>query len=124
MVVLLIIGLVSALVAPKAINRLRSAKIRAARTQIHLLANACKDYYLDMDKYPDRLEDLIENPGSDKWDGPYLDPAVIPKDPWGHAYHYQKPGSNGHEFEIVSYGSDGAPGGERDAADISSAQAK
>ncbi|NOY79889.1 MAG: type II secretion system major pseudopilin GspG [Kiritimatiellaeota bacterium] len=120
MVVLLIIGLVSALVAPQVIKKLNRAKVQTAQTQVRLLKNACKDYYLDMDKYPDRLEDLIQDPGSDKWDGPYLDPPKIPKDPWGNDYHYNKPGQNDRPFDIVSFGADNAPGGEKNNADINS----
>ena len=120
MVVLLIIGLVSALVAPQVVKKLAKAKVQTAQAQVRLLKNACKDYYLDMDKYPDRLDDLIQSPGSDKWDGPYLDPPKIPKDSWGNEFHYEKPGQDNRPFDIVSYGADGAPGGEKYNADIKS----
>jgi len=120
MVVLLIIGLVSALVVPTAVKKIGRAKRQTAVAQVRMLANACKDYFLDMDQYPDRLEDLVQNPGSDKWDGPYLDPPKIPKDPWGNEYEYRKPGGEGRPFDIICYGSDGAPGGEKDAKDITS----
>ena len=118
MVVLLIIGLLGALVAPKAINKLKKAKRQTAKVQIRLLANAAKDYYLDMDQFPDSLEDMVRNPGGEKWDGPYLEPAKIPNDPWDNEYHYEAPGQDGRDFDIVSYGADNAPGGEGDNADI------
>lgn len=117
MVVLIIIGLLTALVGPAVIKQLGKGKRKTALTQTKLLTNACKDFYLDMDAYPDSLRELIESPGSEKWDGPYLDPAVIPKDPWGNEYHYEKPGQHG-QFDIVSYGADGTSGGDGESADI------
>lgn len=119
MIVLIIISLLATLVGPTLIKKLGKAKRQTAQAQIRLLANACKDYYLDMDRFPERLESLIQNPSDEKWDGPYLDPARIPEDPWGNEYHYQHPGDHG-EFDIYSYGADNAPGGEDENADVSS----
>ena len=55
--------------------------------------------------------------GSKRWKGPYLKGGVIPQDPWGNDYIYKKPGDHG-EFDIISYGADGQPGGEDEDADI------
>ena len=55
-------------------------------------------------------------PNEPKWDGPYLKKAV-PPDPWGNAYVYRIPGTHG-EYDLVSYGKDGQPGGTGDASDI------
>jgi len=118
MIVLIIMGLLTALVAPAVMGKLGKAKVQTAKTQIKLLSNAVDDYYLDMDEYPSSLEGLIRSSGGDKWDGPYLKPPKIPKDPWGNDYHYQVPGSEGMEFEIVCYGADGSPGGAKKNADI------
>ena len=109
MIVIVIMGLMAGLVGPKVISRLNKARFETAKTQIKLLGNACKDYYLDMDEYPKRLEDLIQNPGGDKWDGPYLDPAKIPKTPWGGDYLYTVGGgkNKGQDFEISCDGPDG-----------------
>ena len=117
MIVLAIIGLIAGMIGPQVINRLKKAKWQAANTQIKLLSNAFKDYYMDMDNYPKRPEDLIQNPGGDtRWDGPYLDPAKIPLDPWNEAYHFEITPKG---FKITSYGQDRTPGGDSWDADIS-----
>ncbi len=117
MVVLIIIGLVTALVGPNVMKRIGDARQKTAFNQIKLLSSAVKDYYLDMDEYPQRLSQLLENSGNKKWDGPYLDPAKIPLDPWGNEYEYIFPGQHG-AFDIISYGADKSPGGEKANADI------
>ena len=120
MVVLLIIGLLTALVGPHAMKRLGKAKKGAASAQIKLLINVCKDYHLDMDTYPERLTDLVERSGgNDKWDGPYLDPPKLPLDPWGNEYQYERRQGSDIPLVITSYGQDGAPGG---GDDISNAE--
>jgi general secretion pathway protein G len=93
MVVMLIIGLLAALVAPAAINKVEKAKRKTTKAQIALLANAVKDFYLDTSQYPRSLEDLVNRSG-EKWDGPYLDPPQVPKDPWGNPYQYEPPSGN------------------------------
>lgn len=118
MIVVIIIGLLAGLVAPQVIKKLGQAKKKTAMVQSKILNNACKDFYMDMDKYPEKLDDLVKDVGgsSKKWDGPYLDPAVVPKDPWGNEYGYKKDGDKG--IEITSLGPDGVPS----ADDISSSQ--
>ena len=117
MIVVVIIGLIMTLVGPDVIKKLKKAQSATARNQIHLLGNAIDDYYLDLSTYPSKMEDLIANPGNPKWDGPYLKPPKIPKDPWGNDYHYQCPGQHG-AYDIYSYGSEGSPGGQGEAADV------
>ena len=53
-----------------------------------------------------------------KWRGPYLQKSV-PLDPWDRPYVYRSPGSNGEDFDLLSYGKDGQPSGNDVAADIS-----
>jgi general secretion pathway protein G len=122
-VVIVIIALLAAIVTPAYYNYIRKANVSAAKAQIKMLEQAIFDFRLDTGKLPDAasgLDELFRNTsGNEKWDGPYLKQAV-PKDPWGNDYVYKKPGEN-TEFEIISYGSDGQPGGEKDKADISSA---
>jgi len=117
MIVVVIIGMLAALVAPNVMKRLGKAQHEVAKAQIQALANACEDYYLDMSEYPSRLEDLIQNPGGEKWDGPYLKPAKIPVDPWQEPYVYQAPGSHS-DYDISSLGADKAPGGDGKNSDI------
>jgi general secretion pathway protein G len=119
MIVIVIIGMITGLVGPAIMERLAKAKRETAKTQIVLLKNACKDYYLDLSEYPRSLDDLVSSPGNSKWDGPYLDPAKVPVDPWGQPYQYQSPGQHG-DVDLSSFGNDKAPGGEGKNADITS----
>ncbi len=128
MVVLIILGLLATLVLPKFLGREEEAKIKVAKTQIRSLEGALDQFKLDNGFYPTTdqgLDALIKKPESgripDKWrDGGYLQPPRVPKDPWGHDYVYISPGSEGREYDIVSYGADGEPGGEGNNADIES----
>jgi general secretion pathway protein G len=119
MIVLVIIGMIMGLVGPPLMKKLGKAKYEAAKTQIALLHNACKDYYLDLSEYPRSLDDLVTSPGNPKWDGPYLDKGKVPLDPWGQPYQYQSPGQHG-DVDIISFGNDKAQGGEGKNADIAS----
>ncbi|MBO5900438.1 MAG: type II secretion system major pseudopilin GspG, partial [Lentisphaeria bacterium] len=98
--------------------------IGTAKTQIKLLSDAIVGYKTEVGKYPDSengLRALLENvDDSEKWQGPYLNPAILPKDPWGNDYVYTCPGEDNRDFDIVSYGADGEPGGEGENADITS----
>ena len=88
--------------------------------QIKLLEDALTGYRLDLGSYPTGdagLQSLVENAdNNEKWNGPYIKPSV-PKDPWGNEYVYTCPGEHG-DYDLVSYGADGQPGGEGDNADI------
>ncbi len=120
LVVIIILGLLSALVAPKFFNKIDKAKLKTAKTQIELLGTALDDFRLDNGRYPtteEGLQALREKPeGLDNWDGPYL-PKPVPKDPWGHPYQYKSPGDHG-PYDLYSYGADGAEGGEKENRDI------
>jgi len=116
MVVIVIIGLLAALVVPKFVARTDDAKVAAAKAQIHSLKQALEMFKLKTGSYPstsEGLEALINNEYEN-----FLEQDVIPLDPWNNPYVYASPGSEGHDFEIVSYGEDGAPGGTDFAADI------
>ena len=122
LVVMVIIGLLAALVAPRFIRQEEKAKLKATKAQIELLGTALDTLRLDSGRYPttqEGLEALRTRPsGLDKWDGPYLKKEV-PLDPWGKPYIYRSPSEHG-PYDLVSYGADGAPGGEADNADITS----
>lgn len=120
MVVMIILGLLAALVAPKVLNKLGKSKQKIAKTQIEMLSSALDQFKLDTGRYPtteEGLKALIENPGIPGWDGPYLKKKVIPKDPWGRPYIYKCPGDHG-DFDLYSLGADGKPGGTGENADI------
>ena len=116
LVVLAILAMLAGLVGPKVMNALSSSKPKAARVQIEDLGAALDMYRLDVGHYPKSLSGLVESTGP-KWNGPYLKKKTLPKDPWGNDYEYRFPGQHG-EFDIISYGADGAPGGDGDGRDI------
>jgi len=125
LVVITIIGLIMALVAPRVLNYLSIAKVKAAAIQIQSLSSTLDLYYLDTGRYPstsEGLEALVQRPaGVEGWNGPYLKGAFVPKDPWGHPYVYRMPGEHG-VYDIISYGSDGQQGGTGAEADVTSWQ--
>ena len=119
MVVILIIGLVVGLVGPALFDQFEKARQNTARNQILLLKECAKSYYLDMNEYPQSLEDLVRDPGGRKsWKGPYIEDGELPPDPWDNDYQYRNPGENGRPFDIYSYGKDNQFGGEGGDADI------
>jgi general secretion pathway protein G len=121
-VVVVIIGLLAGLVLPQFIRQEEKAKVKAAKAQIELFGTALDTFRLDVGRYPssdEGLQALRQKPGSlERWDGPYLK-KDLPEDPWGKPYVYKSPGDHG-PYDILSYGADGAPGGEGDNRDITS----
>ena len=123
MVVLVILGVLAALIAPKLMDRPDEARKVAAKQDVATLVQALKLYRLDNMRYPSTeqtLQALVVkpslNPVPQNWKaGGYLD--RLPKDPWGHPYLYLSPGRNG-EVDVFSLGADGQPGGEGNDADI------
>lgn len=120
LVVVAIIGLLAAYVGPKYFGQLGKSEQALARAQIESFHKALAAYRLDVGAFPgteDGLAALVTRPASGaKWHGPYLSKGV-PADPWGRAYVYRAPGSKG-EYDLLSYGKDGQPGGSGDAADV------
>ena len=121
-VVVEIIGLLAGLVVPQFIKQEEKATAKAVKAQIELLGTALDTFRLDIGRYPTTQEGLLalnQRPGGlDRWDGPYLKKEV-PSDPWGKPYIYKSPGDHG-PYDILSYGADGAPGGQDNNRDISS----
>ncbi len=122
LVVMVIIGLLVALVGPNVIGQGEKAKPRAARAQIANLGSALDMFKLEVGRYPTENEGLealrTHPPGLDKWQGPYLKKSV-PRDPWDHSYLYR---NLGNDYEVLSYGADGTPGGAGTDADINSSE--
>ncbi|MDQ1831706.1 type II secretion system major pseudopilin GspG [Massilia scottii] len=123
LVVIVIIGLLAAYVGPKYFAQLGKSEVTVAKAQIEAFEKSLDTYRLDVGRYPTTEEGmaaLLVAPATAgvKWNGPYLKKAV-PQDPWGRPYQYRAPGSKG-EYEIVSTGKDGQPGGTGDNADITS----
>jgi general secretion pathway protein G len=114
LIVLSILGLLAALVGPALFGNLEKGKRTTAAAQISNFESALNAYRLDVGRFPQNLEGLRENDtGREAWSGPYM--REIPLDPWGNAYHYR---AEGREFVLMSYGADGAQGGQGDDADI------
>lgn len=121
LVVVTIIALFAALVAPRMLRKSDTARITAARAQINSFMTALGTYKLDTGLFPTTeqgLQALRVQPGNlNQWAGPYL-PQEIPVDPWGRPYIYKYPGEHGDEPDVISYGADGQPGGDGINADI------
>ena len=118
MIVVVIIGMLAALVGPNVLGNMDRAKVSNTQAQLVSLKNAVQQYYFDLSEYPSRLEDLMTNPGKDKWDGPYLEAKSLPKDSWDSEFVYVCPGED-MPFDIVSYGADKTSGGTGKNADLS-----
>jgi len=123
LVVIVIIGLLAAYVGPKYFSQLGKSEVTVARAQIDAFDKSLDTFRLDVGRYPsteEGLNALMTAPpaSAGKWTGPYLKKGV-PLDPWGNGYQYRAPGTKA-EYEILSLGKDGQPGGSGEAADISS----
>lgn len=124
LVVLVVLGLLAGIVAPRYFSQLGRSEAKVARAQIEGLAKALDLYRLEVGRYPSSeqgLQALVSAPSDEaRWSGPYLQKKV-PDDPWGHAYLYRYPGENG-EYDLFSLGKDGQPGGDGENAEIASWQ--
>jgi general secretion pathway protein G len=124
LVVMVIIGLLVGYVGPKYFAQIGKSEIKATRAQLDALAKALDQFRLDTGHYPTTeqgLATLVERPANEpKWGGPYLTKAV-PLDPWGNPYVFTMPGEHG-EYDLLSYGKDGKPGGEGEAAEVTNWQ--
>ena len=127
MVVIVILGILAGLIVPRIMGRPEEAKQLKAKLQIESLETSLKLYKLDNGTYPTTdqgLQALIEPPSSGvlapKWrEGGYIEKGRLPKDPWGGEFVYLSPGVHG-DYDLMSYGADGVPGGEGRDMDINS----
>ena len=125
MVVMVILGILAGLIIPRVMGRPEEARRLKARMNMESLSTALSLYKLDNGSYPTTeqgLQALIEAPSVGQlpraWrKGGYLDKGKVPKDPWEGDFIYLSPGLNG-EFDLMSYGDDGEPGGEGKDADV------
>ena len=120
LVVMAILGMLAALVGPQVLNQLGGAKSKSAQIQIRDLEQALELYRLDVGRYPsseDGLSALVARPEDIRgWNGSYLKKSEVPADPWGNEYVYRLLDTG--LYELVSYGSDGVPGGSGESQDI------
>lgn len=125
LVVVTVIAVLAALVAPNVFQHLGTAQDAAARSQIEMLGAALDAYRLDNGRYPTSAQGLqalqgepAAEPRPRNWRGPYLR-REVPLDPWGNPYIYVSPGeANPQSYDLVSFGADGLAGGSGEEADI------
>lgn len=122
LVVVAIIGMLVGYVGPRYFKQIGKSQVTVARDQFHAFGQALDHYRLDTGRYPateQGLNALMVKPANEpKWNGPYLQKAP-PLDPWNNPYVYKSPGDHG-EYDLISYGKDGVPGGSGEAADLGS----
>jgi len=121
LVVILIIGLLTGIVAPRFLGQVGRSEVTAARAQLDAFDKALQAYRIDTGRFPTTgqgLKALVTQPADEpRWHGPYMRDE-IPPDPWGSAYQYRNPGATGKDYDLLSYGRDRAAGGTGDDADI------
>jgi len=121
LVVLVVLGLLVSIVGPRYFGQLGKSEAKAAQAQMASIVKSLDMYRIDVGRYPTTeqgLGALNAAPTSEpKWRGPYLQ-KVVPPDPWGRAYVYKSPGEQGGEFDLLTLGKDGSPGGTEENADI------
>jgi general secretion pathway protein G len=122
LVVMVIIGLLAGLVAPRYFEQVGKSNTKIARAQIDSLGKALDQYRLDVGAYPsteEGLQSLMVKPqDAPHWSGPYLQKNA-PSDPWDRPYQYRSPGEHG-DYDLYSYGKDGQPGGAGENSDVTS----
>ena len=123
LVVILIISMLAAFVAPRMFRGLGKAKRDIAKAKMAILENSIGKFYADCERYPDEssgLDELVVMPEDleGKWNGQYLKRSQL-LDPWGNPYIYREEGEiNPGSFDLISFGADGLEGGEGDNEDI------
>jgi general secretion pathway protein G len=116
LIVIVIVGLLMSLVAPKMFSKVSSTKTKTAAVQMEMISTSLDTFRLDVGSYPNALRELRAS-NTVNWDGPYL-PKDVPMDPWGNPYIYLIPGEDGQPFSLKSYGKDGVEGGKDEDQDV------
>jgi general secretion pathway protein G len=119
---MVILGLLAAFVGQNYFKHIDEAYVKSTKMQLTELEAALDSFRLDLQRYPstsEGLQALVADPGADGWSGPYLKKPVIPPDAWHRPFIYESPGTHG-EYDLYSYGADGAAGGEGKNKDITS----
>jgi general secretion pathway protein G len=122
LVVIVIISMLAAFVAPNVLRHVGKAKRDLARPKMAIIEDAVSRFYMDCGRYPadsEGLDALLVNPGNmTGWNGPYIKQSQL-LDPWGNPYVYVAQGTvNAGGFDLISLGADGQEGGDGDNADV------
>ena len=123
MVVVAILGLLIALVAPAALRQFGVAKHKIAEQSIARLGEFLELYKLDVGSFPsseDGLQALVSKPSdAENWNGPYIKGSKVPVDPWGKPFVYRSPSNRSdHDYDLCTYGAHGQPGGSGEDATV------
>lgn len=120
LIVVALIALIAGMVANQVFGGRSRANVKLAQSDLASLAAKVEQFEMDTGVLPQRLEDLVREPGNARgWLGPYAKESAL-RDPWNTPYEYRVPG-DGAPFAIISYGDDKKPGGSGVDADLSSA---
>ena len=117
MLVVVIIGILAGISITRISPLQNKVKIKTAKGEIGVIRSALSLYNLDVGDFPttqEGLDALINNPGDDDWDGPYLDSNKVPKDPWKNSYKYIQPGEISPDYDLRSFGPNGLEGDDDD----------
>lgn len=119
-VVIIIIGVLATLIAPRLIGRVGQSKQAVAQQRAAAIASALKLYQADYSSLPPdgNLSALAARPTGPGGKGPYVDNADAIVDPWGRPFILKAPGEKNFDFDVISYGADGKPGGADEDADV------
>ncbi|MHC4660269.1 MAG: type II secretion system major pseudopilin GspG [Planctomycetota bacterium] len=120
MVVIVIIGILAGVVVVRYTGHDYDARVTRVKHDFKEIESAVTLYKLHTGSYPEKIEDLIEQPADAKnWRGPYIEGRGVPKDPWGNGYYYTQDSTiGGYEYELICYGSDGEESGTGEKRDI------
>ncbi|GMU43247.1 MAG: hypothetical protein AMXMBFR25_12330 [Lysobacterales bacterium] len=122
LLVLGIIAFIATMLATNIFGNQQRANVRAAQAAVRKVATNVDQFYLDTGSLPSKIEDLVTRPANAaNWSGPYMNESQL-KDPWGTPFVIKVPGEGGHPYSVISLGSDKAPGGKDNAADIDNNQ--
>ena len=121
LVVMVIIGLLAGIVAPRYFAQVGKSQVKAVKAQVDGLDKALEQYRIDVGHLPTNEQGLaalqLQPSGEQNWAGPYLKKDV-PLDPWGNPYNYVVPGTHNNDYDLWSWGRDGKQGGTGEDADI------
>jgi len=121
LVVMVIIGLLAGIVAPRYFAQVGKSQVKAVKAQVDGLGKALEAYRIDVGHLPTNEQGMgalqAQPTGEQNWAGPYLQKEV-PLDPWGNAYNYVVPGTHNNDYDLWSWGRDGKQGGTGEDADI------
>jgi len=106
--VLVLIGIVATLVVRNVMPGFTGGQVNAAKAQVNTVASAGEAYYMENGRFPESLRELVQK---------HLKESQL-KDPWKTDIVYRRPGEGGRDFDVISYGKDGKPGGDGDNADL------